>query len=85
MPKFANGYRCTFNHLGRTDLKKIEPNFRGQTYSEVLPPDERPLHKHNGAYRNNGNGGGKREYAPYIYLLPYWAGRYVEAISAPQN
>ncbi|MAU72328.1 MAG: hypothetical protein CML04_09545 [Pseudozobellia sp.] len=69
----------------RTDLKKIEPNFRGQTYSEVLPPDERPLHKHNGAYRNNGNGGGKREYAPYIYLLPYWAGRYVEAISAPQN
>lgn len=69
----------------RKDLTTIEPNFRGQTYSEVLPPDERPpLHFHNGAYRNNGKGGGNREYAPYIYLLPYWAGRYVEAISAPE-
>lgn len=67
----------------RNDLVKIEPNFRGQTYTEVLPPDERPLHNHNGAYRNNGGSGGKKEYAPYLYLLPYWAGRYVEAITPP--
>ena len=67
----------------RKDLTVIEPNFRSQTYSEVLPADERVLHKHNGAYRNNG-GSGKQEYAPYIYLLPYWAGRYVDAISAPK-
>ncbi len=68
----------------RKDLVKIAPNFRSQTYTEVLPGDERRLHLHNGAYRNNGGSDGKREYAPYIYLLPYWAGRYVEAISAPQ-
>lgn len=68
----------------RKDLTMIEPNFRSQTYSEVLPGDERVLHKHNGAYRNNGGSDGKQEYAPYIYLLPYWAGRYVEAISAPK-
>jgi hypothetical protein len=68
----------------RKDLTKIEPNFRRQTYTEVLPGDERTLHLHNGAYRNNGGSDGKREYAPYIYLLPYWAGRYVDAISAPQ-
>ena len=67
----------------RKDLTKIEPNFRSQTYSEVLPGDERTLHLHNGAYRNNGGSDGNREYAPYIYLLPYWAGRYVDAISAP--
>ncbi len=68
----------------RKDLTKIEPNFRSQTYSEVLPGDERVLHKHNGAYRNNG-GNATQEYAPYIYLLPYWAGRYAEAISAPKQ
>lgn len=68
----------------RKDLTEIAPNFRSQTYSEVLPGDERTLHLHNGAYRNNGGSDGNREYAPYIYLLPYWAGRYVDAISAPE-
>jgi len=72
------------NNDHRKDLTKIAPNFRSQTYTEVLPGDERTLHLHNGAYRNNGGSDGKREYAPYIYLLPYWAGRYVDAISAPQ-
>ncbi len=67
----------------RKDLTLIEPNFRSQTYAEVLPGDERVLHKHNGAYRNNGGSDGNQEYAPYIYLLPYWAGRYVGAISPP--
>jgi len=42
------------------------------------------LHLHNGAYINNGGSNGMREYAPYIYLMPYWMGRYVGAISAPQ-
>ena len=67
----------------RKDLVKVEPNFRNQEYTEVLPRDERPMHLHNNAYRNNGGEGGRREYPPYLYLLPYWAGRYVDAISAP--
>jgi len=69
----------------RKDLTKADPNFRKQEYSEVLPRDERPMHLHNNAYRNNGGNNGSREYPPYIYLLPYWAGRYVEAISPPVN
>ncbi|MEA3437772.1 MAG: hypothetical protein U9R43_14980, partial [Thermodesulfobacteriota bacterium] len=67
----------------RQDLTAIEPNFRRQEYTEVLPRDERPMHLHNNAYRNNGGSDGRREYPPYIYLLPYWAGRYVEAITPP--
>ena len=64
----------------RKDLKKVASNFRKQEYVEVLPRDERPHHLHNRAYRNNGGSGGFKEYSPYIYLLPYWAGRYVKAI-----
>ena len=69
----------------RQDLTRIEPNFRKQEYSEVLPRDERPMHLHNNAYRNNGGSNGRREYPPYIYLLPYWAGRYVGAIGPATN
>jgi len=77
--------KWTIDNTKRNDLEKLEPNFRNQTYSEVLPPDERPVHFHNGAYRNNSNGAGMGEEAPYIWLLPYWAGRYVDAISAPES
>ena len=68
----------------RQDLTRVKPNFRRQEYSEVLPKDERPMHLHNNAYRNNGGSDGRREYPPYIYLLPYWLGRYVNAIE-PAN
>jgi len=73
----------TIDNTQRKDLEKIEPNFRNQTYKDVLPPSEQPVHFHNGAYRNNSNGAGRGEEAPYIWLLPYWMGRYVDAISAP--
>lgn len=69
----------------RKDLTRIEPNFRNQQYTEVLPPDEQPLHSHNGAYRNDGRGNGNSEQAPYVFLMPYWMGRYVNAISAPME
>lgn len=68
----------------RKDLKKKLPNFRNQEYLEVLPRDERPLHLHNRAYQNNGGSGGFREYSPYVYLLPYWAGRYLNLIGEGQ-
>lgn len=74
----------TIDNTKRNDLEKLEPNFRRQTYKEVLPPDEQPVHFHNGAYRNNSNGAGMGEEAPYIWLLPYWAGRYVGALSGPE-
>ncbi len=71
----------TVNNSHRQDLTRIEPNFRRQEYTQVLPKDERPMHLHNNAYRNNGGSNGRREYPPYIFLLPYWAGRYAGAIS----
>ncbi|MCK4562721.1 MAG: hypothetical protein KAT78_07430, partial [Flavobacteriaceae bacterium] len=58
----------------RKDLVRIEPNFRNQTYTEVLPPDEVPVHLFNGAYHNNSKSNAAREDPPYLFLLPYWAG-----------
>ena len=70
----------------RKDIDKLEPNFRGQTTKEVLPPDERPIHRHNGNMfsldRQGGNGTSESS-AGDIWLLPYWMGRYLGVISAP--
>lgn len=70
----------------RNDIDKLEPNFRHQTTKEVLPPDERPISRHNGNMfsldRPNGNGTSEHG-AGDIWLLPYWMGRYLGVISAP--
>ncbi len=72
----------------RKDIDKIEPNFRKQTIKEVLPPDERPIARHNGNMFNldrlQGNGTSESS-AGDIWLLPYWMGRYLGVISAPVN
>jgi hypothetical protein len=65
----------------RKDIKFLESNFRNQTISKVLPPDERPMSKYNGNhFRLDGGEGGRREYSGDIYLLPYWLGRYLKII-----
>lgn len=64
----------------RKDITLLPPNFMKRTSEEILPPDECPLHLHNSAYIIKGGEGGRREYPPYIYTLPYWLGRYVGAI-----
>lgn len=75
----------TIDNTQRKDIEKLEPNFRRQETKEILPPDERPVHFHNGpSYRNNHGGNGRSEVAPYIWLLPYWTGRYIDAISAAE-
>lgn len=72
----------TIDNTQRNDIVKLEPNFRKQEFKEVLPPDETPVHFHNGpSYRSNSRANGSSEVAPYIWLLPYWAGRYIDAIS----
>ncbi|WP_419211314.1 hypothetical protein ACNR9Q_11225 [Maribacter sp. X9] len=71
----------------RKDIEPIEPNFREQTIKEVLPPDERPIQRHNGnMFRLDRVGrDGTEEYsAGDIWLLPYWMGRYLGVISEPQ-
>lgn len=69
----------------RKDIELIAPNFRRQTTSEVLPPDELPINHHNAnRFDLDGGDGGRSEYsAGDIWLLPYWMGRYLKVISAP--
>ncbi|MBV5313115.1 MAG: hypothetical protein JZU47_07445 [Prolixibacteraceae bacterium] len=70
----------------RKDIEKMEPNFRHQTLKEVLPPDERPVQRHNGNMFNidrTGSNGTDEHSAGDIWLLPYWMGRYLGVISEP--
>ncbi len=70
----------------RKDLEFLEPNFRGQTTKEVLPPDERPELKHNKNLFTLDGGDRRSELsAGDTYLLPYWMGRYLGVISAPKE
>jgi len=72
----------------RKDIEFIEPNFRNQTITEVLPPDERPVQRHNGNMFNldrPGRNGTSEHSAGDIWLLPYWMGRYLGVISEPQH
>lgn len=69
----------------RKDIELIEANFRGQTTTAVLPPDETRTARHNAnRFTLDSGGGGRSEYsAGDIWLLPYWLGRYLEVISPP--
>ena len=72
----------------RKDIEKLELNFRSQTLKEVLPPDERPIQRHNSNMFNldrKGRNGFSEHSAGDIWLLPYWMGRYLGIISAPQK
>ncbi|WP_373511820.1 hypothetical protein, partial [Persicitalea sp.] len=71
----------------RQDIKIIDPNFRGQTTAEVLPPDERPIRRHNAnTFQLDSSGNGTSEHsAGDIWLLPYWMGRWLGVISAPKE
>ncbi len=71
----------------RKDIKIIDPNFRRQTTAEVLPPDERPIRRHNAnTFQLDSNGNGASEHsAGDIWLLPYWMGRWLGVISAPEK
>jgi hypothetical protein len=72
----------------RGDIEMLAPNFRKQTTKEVLPPDERPIQRHNSNMftldYTRGNGDGEHS-AGDIWLLPYWMGRYLKVISAPEK
>jgi len=69
----------------RKDIEFMEPGFWGQTTTEVLPPDERPELKHNRNLFKLDAGDRQSELsAGDTYLLPYWMGRFLGVISAPQ-
>ena len=70
----------------RRDIAFIPQNFRRQTITEVLPPDELPIERHNGNRFNLDGGrenGSSENSAGDIWLLPYWMGRYLKVINEP--
>ena len=72
----------------RKDIQLIAPIFRNQTTEEVLPPDERPIQRHNGNMFNidrTGANGTSESSAGDIWLLPYWMGRYLGVINEPAD
>lgn len=70
----------------RKDIKLLETNFMGRITSEILPPDERPELKHNRSGFKLDNSDRKSELsAGDTYLLPYWMGRFLGVISAPEK
>jgi len=72
----------------RKDIENLPVNFRKQTLKEVLPPDERPLQRHNAnmfSLDRNSNNGGLEYSAGDIWLLPYWMGRFLGVITSPQK
>lgn len=70
----------------RKDIELLPENFRNQTTSELLPLSEMPLHRHNGnIFQLDRAGSGDHIIsAGDVWLLPYWMGRYLEIISAPE-
>ena len=71
----------TIRNSHRKDLTLLEPNFRQQSTTNVLPPDERPMSKHNAnSFCLDGGDSGHYEFSGDIYLLPYWMGRYLKII-----
>ncbi len=75
----------TVKNSHRKDIRHVPENFRNQTIEAVLPPDELPVRRHNAnRFELDGGRDGRSEYsAGDIWLLPYWAGRYLGVISAP--
>lgn len=73
----------TVTNSKRKDIEFIPENFRGQTITEVLPPDELPIGRHNrNRFMLDDGGSGREEFsAGDIWLLPYWMGRYLGIIN----
>ncbi|MCC5929758.1 MAG: hypothetical protein JJU28_10965 [Cyclobacteriaceae bacterium] len=70
----------------RHDIEILPDNFRKQSTWHLLPLGEIPLHRHNGNIfqLDRGGMGDHIISAGDVWLLPYWMGRYLEVISAPQ-
>lgn len=71
----------------RKDITLLPHNFRSQSTKELLPLTETPLYRHNGnIFDLDRDGNGQQLIsAGDTWLLPYWMGRYLGVISAPQN
>lgn len=76
----------TVRNSHRSDLTKLEPNFRQEQLKELLPPGERRITRWNShPFLLDGGSGGRIELAGDEYLLPYWMGRYLKLIGSPKS
>jgi hypothetical protein len=77
----------TVSNSHRKDIEFVEPNFRKQTITEVLPASELRISRHNAnRFDLDSNGRGTEEFsAGDIWLLPYWIGRYLKVIGEPME
>ena len=73
------------NNSHRQDLTKLPPNFMGRQMKELLPPGERLISRINTQPFILDQGDDATDFPGDEYLLGYWLGRYVGAISAPRN
>ena len=74
----------TIRNSGRNDLTRLPKNFRGQESVELLPPGERQYVRCNTQpFILDGGADGHVEFAGDEYLMGYWMGRFIGAISAP--
>lgn len=65
----------------RKDIEFLPPNFRSQYTKVLLPPGEKPIHRHNtNTFVLDGGDHGMTELAGDEYLLPYWMARYLKVL-----
>ena len=71
----------------RKDIELIPANFRKQLTNEVISSAEGAVYKHNGnRFTLDSYGNGNSVETPGdVWLLPYWMGRYLGVISAPEK
>ena len=75
--------RWKTTNSNRIDIRmNRSPDRHGKNFLvRVLPPDERPLHKHNGNPYVSDGGDARQLMEPTYWLLPYWLGVYYNYIS----
>ena len=74
-------WRVTNSH--RQDITKLPVNFMGRQLKELLPPGERLIARINTQPFILDHGDDATDFPGDEFLLGYWLGRYVGAISAP--
>src|SRR5262249_31032546 len=74
---------CRVTDSHRMDIKKLHQIFMGRELKELLPPGERLIARINTQPFILDQGDDATDFPGDEFLLGYWLGRYVGAISAP--
>ena len=73
--------RWNIKNSQRKDLTFLEPNFREQFTSELITPEEQPIHRYNAnPFELDSGSNGTEELSGAEYLLPYWMARYLKVL-----